>query len=178
VPRIAPIDDAGLRRRFVVLAALVYAQILLGATMRHMGGGLAIPDFPLSYGHVIPPFWNVPIALHFAHRVGALTVTVLVLMNVTAIWRRYRDHVELMRPAGILLLAVGAQVTLGAFVVLTGKQPIVNTLHVATGAIVLGTSLLLALRIWRVRFEASGAAEVWRFDVEPRAVALQKPVVR
>jgi cytochrome c oxidase assembly protein subunit 15 len=178
VPRIAPIDDAGLRRRFVVLAALVYAQILLGATMRHMGGGLAIPDFPLSYGHVIPPFWSVPIALHFAHRVGALTVTVLVLMNVTAIWRRYRDHVELMRPAGILLLAVGAQVTLGAFVVLTGKQPIVNTLHVATGAVVLGTSLLLALRIWRVRFEASGAAEVWRFDVEPRAVALQKPVVR
>jgi len=25
---------------------LIYVQILLGATMRHTGAGLAIPDFP------------------------------------------------------------------------------------------------------------------------------------
>ena len=50
--------------------ALVYVQILLGATMRHTGAGLAIPDFPLAFGHVIPPVWSPPIAIHFAHRVG------------------------------------------------------------------------------------------------------------
>ena len=34
--------------------ALVYVQILLGATMRHTGAGLAIPDFPLMFGHSCP----------------------------------------------------------------------------------------------------------------------------
>ncbi len=28
---------------------VIYVQILIGAVMRHMGAGLAIPDFPLSY---------------------------------------------------------------------------------------------------------------------------------
>src|SRR5438874_9107420 len=35
-----------------VLPLIVYGQILLGALMRHLGAGLAIPDFPLSFGHV------------------------------------------------------------------------------------------------------------------------------
>ena len=56
------------------------------------------------------------------------------------------------RPAWLVLAAVAIQVTLGALVVLTGKQSVINTLHVATGAIVLGTSLVLTLRAFRVRF--------------------------
>ena len=56
--------------------ALIYTQILLGATMRHTGAGLAIPDFPLMLGHLIPPHWDPKIAIHFSHRVGALVVVV------------------------------------------------------------------------------------------------------
>jgi heme A synthase len=33
---------------------LVYTQILIGATMRHTGAGLAIPDFPLMFGGIVP----------------------------------------------------------------------------------------------------------------------------
>jgi hypothetical protein len=40
-------------------------------------------------------------------------------------------------------------VTLGAFVVLTGMNPVVNTAHVVNGALVLGTSLVLTLRGYR-----------------------------
>jgi heme a synthase len=151
-PPVAPVDDAELRRRMVVTTAVIYAQVLLGAAMRHTGAGLAIPDFPLSFGHLVPPFWNSAIALHFAHRLGALVVTTLVLANMARLLKRHRDRPELIRPALILLAAVGLQVTLGAFVVLSGKQPIINTLHVATGAIVLGTSLFITLRAFRVRF--------------------------
>ena len=43
--------------------------------MRHTGAGLAIPDFPLMFGHLIPDHWSSAIAIHFAHRVGALLVT-------------------------------------------------------------------------------------------------------
>lgn len=141
-------DDA-LRRRLVLLTGTVYAQILLGATMRHMGAGLAIPDFPLAFGRVLPPVWTAHIAIHFAHRVGALIVTILVLATVTHIWSRHGIRRELVRPSWLLVIAVAAQVALGATVVLSARNEIVNTLHVAVGAIVLGTSLVLTLRTCR-----------------------------
>ena len=151
-PVAPPVDDARLRARAATLTTLVYAQILLGATMRHTGGGLAIPDFPLSYGHIIPPFWSAAIALHFAHRIGALVITLFVIAMVAYVWGRHGSRPELGRPAACLVLVVATQVTLGALVVLSGKQPVINTLHVATGATVLVTSLVVTLRAFRVRF--------------------------
>jgi cytochrome c oxidase assembly protein subunit 15 len=141
--------DASLRRRLIVLTAVIYAQILVGATMRHMGAGLAIPDFPLAFGRVLPPLWTVPITVHFAHRVGALVVTVLVLLTVAHIWSAHGRRRELARPAWLLTGAVATQVALGDTVVLSGKHEIVNTLHVAVGSIVLGTALVLTLRAHR-----------------------------
>jgi cytochrome c oxidase assembly protein subunit 15 len=157
MPATAPVDDRGLRARMVLLTGLVYGQILLGATMRHTGGGLAIPDFPLAFGHLVPPFWNTGIALHFAHRIGALVVSILAIANIVTVLRRHGRESALTRPAWLLLGAVATQVTLGAFVVLTGKQPVVNTLHVATGALVLATSLVLTLRAFRIRFDGPAA---------------------
>ena len=52
---------------------------------------------------------------------------------------------ELTRPAALLVLLVAVQVTLGAFVILSGKQPVINTAHVANRALVLVTSLALTL---------------------------------
>jgi heme a synthase len=147
-----PVDDRTLRARMTILTALVYGQILLGATMRHTGSGLAIPDFPLAFGHLVPPFWNAGIALHYAHRLGALLISVIAIANVVRIMRRHGDRSGLTRPAWLLVGLVAAQVTLGAFVVLTGKQPIINTLHVATGALVLATCLVITLRAFRIRF--------------------------
>jgi cytochrome c oxidase assembly protein subunit 15 len=148
------LQDARLRRRLTILAGAVYGQILLGATMRHLGAGMAIPDFPLSMGHWLPPIWTRSIAIHFAHRVGALVVTALVLVNAAYIWSAHADRPELVRASWFLIVAVAAQVTLGALVVLSGKQPAINTMHVATGAIVLGTSVVIMLRSYRGRFAA------------------------
>jgi cytochrome c oxidase assembly protein subunit 15 len=145
----APID-AALRRRLIVMTSLIYLQILVGATMRHMGAGLAIPDFPLAFGRALPPVWTVEIAVHFAHRVGALIVTIFVLANVTHIWSRHAGRSDLLRPSWLLVFAVATQVALGATVVLSGKHEIVNTLHVAVGSIVLGTALVLTLRVARL----------------------------
>src|SRR3954470_22965918 len=39
----------------VVAVAVVYGQLIVGAVMRHYQAGLAIPDFPLAYGKVLPP---------------------------------------------------------------------------------------------------------------------------
>lgn len=156
-PAMRPVDDSGLRTRMSWLTALVYGQILLGATMRHTGGGLAIPDFPLSFGQLVPPFWNTGIALHYTHRLGALLISIAVMANVLIIRRRHAGQSTLTRPAWLLVNLVAMQIALGAFVVLTGKHPVINTVHVATGALVLGTSLFLTLRAFRIRFE--GPAE-------------------
>jgi cytochrome c oxidase assembly protein subunit 15 len=152
-PHDTPVDDGRLRRWLLLLTAAVYGQILLGATVRHTGAGLAIPDFPLAYGQLVPPFWNPAVALHFAHRLGAVAVAALVVASAWRVWTRHRSRPELGQPAVVLAGAVLVQIALGGFVVLTGKQPIVNTLHVATGAIVLGTSLILTLRAFRARLE-------------------------
>jgi cytochrome c oxidase assembly protein subunit 15 len=148
----AAADDPMLRRIAAVTTAAIYVQILLGATMRHTGAGMAIPDFPLAFGHLIPPVWNTPVAIHFAHRMGALLVTGVIAATAGHVWHHHRGRLDLVRPAALLVLLVLTQATLGALVVLSGLQPFINTLHVVNGALVLGTSLVLTLRSFRPLF--------------------------
>src|SRR5260221_9962605 len=88
----------------------VYLQLIIGATMRHYRAGLAIPDLPLAYGHWLPPLtqsaldavnhqrvWNLNLEavtfaqvwLHFAHRVGAIVVSVALLSLIAMILKRH-----------------------------------------------------------------------------------------
>lgn len=151
----APADDAMLRGLATTTTVLIYTQILIGATMRHTGAGLAIPDFPLMFGHLVPDHWDPKIAVHFAHRAGALVVTGVVLGTSAFLWSRYRDRRELIRPAVLLLALVATQVTLGALTVLSRRDVWINSVHVVCGALVLTTSLVITLRSWRVKFAAA-----------------------
>jgi heme a synthase len=151
-------DDRRLQQVAAATTVLIYAQIIVGATMRHTEAGLAIPDFPWAFGHVVPPQWDAKIAVHFAHRVGALVVSMMILATTLHVFARRRSRGELVRPAALLLVLLAVQVTLGAFVVWTGKQFIINSLHVMTGASVLGTSVVLTLRAHRPRLTASAGA--------------------
>ena len=120
--------------------------------MRHTGAGLAIPDFPWMFGHLVPDHWSGAIAVHFAHRIGALIVAGTVFATSLYVWRRHQDRPELARPATLIMFLVIVQVTLGALTVISRRDPLVNSLHVVVGALVLTTSLLLTLRSWRIRF--------------------------
>jgi cytochrome c oxidase assembly protein subunit 15 len=142
----SPVNDPMLRRIAAITTILVYTQILVGATMRHTNAGLAIPDFPYAFGHLIPPVWNAKVAIHFAHRTGALVVTLAALATAGHVLYHHRARRELVRPALLLLFLLSMQITLGAFVIWSGKDPVINTAHVVNGALVLGTSLVLTLR--------------------------------
>ena len=144
-----------LRRMATTATVLIYVQVLLGATMRHTGAGLAIPDFPLMFGHLLPTHWDGRIAIHFAHRAGALVVTLATLATSAHVWYHHGDRRELTRPAALIVLLVAVQVTLGAFTVLSGRDVWINSAHVVCGALVLTTSLVLTLRSWRVRFASA-----------------------
>jgi cytochrome c oxidase assembly protein subunit 15 len=130
----------------VMTVAVIFLQLIVGAAMRHTAAGLAIPDFPLAFGKLIPPFDRPGVAIHFAHRVGALIVAACVLFTVARIWTRHRDEPALTRPAAFLAALLVLQVALGATTVWTRKSVLPTTFHVLCGALLLATSLVLALR--------------------------------
>lgn len=126
--------------------AIVFLQVLLGAIMRHLGAGLAIPDFPLAFGRVVPPLVTPYIAVHFAHRVGALIATIAVAWPVVRVMRQHRSEPALQRPtlvaSGLLLL----QWTLGALIIWSRRAVVPTTAHLVVGAGILASCLVLALR--------------------------------
>jgi cytochrome c oxidase assembly protein subunit 15 len=144
-------NDRTLQKVAVATTALIYGQVIVGATMRHTDAGLAIPDFPLAFGAFVPPHWDAKIAVHFAHRLGALVVSLMILATTMHVFAHERSRGELARPAALLVVLLAAQITLGAYVIWSGKQFIINSLHVMTGASVLATSLVLTLRAYRPR---------------------------
>lgn len=154
-----PVDRI-LQKLAVFTTAAIYLQIVVGATMRHTDAGLAIPDFPLAFGQLIPPQWDPKIAIHFAHRVGALIVSVLIAALTGHVFYHHRARRELARPAALLLALLVAQITLGALTVLSAKHYIINSLHVVTGACVLVTTLVVTLRAHRARFGAGDDASM------------------
>jgi cytochrome c oxidase assembly protein subunit 15 len=159
----------------VACAVAIYVQLVLGAMMRHYQAGLAIPDFPLAYGKLIPPtnsqeverarLWlllgpdqinadvfevTLPkIWLHFAHRIGALVVALIVLATAVKALRR-------QAPVGLRFLAMWlialliVQVTLGTLTVLWRKPADIASLHVAGGALLLMTTFVLLVRAMRL----------------------------
>jgi len=125
--------------------AFVYLQLILGALMRHTGAGLAIPDFPLAFGRVWPPLTSQAVVIHFLHRLGAVVVTLSIGWTVARILRAYRAEKRLLYPASVLTALLLMQLTLGALTIWTRRAVLPMTAHVAVGAAVLATSLLLVL---------------------------------
>ncbi|MBL9171281.1 MAG: COX15/CtaA family protein [Verrucomicrobiales bacterium] len=151
------------RNWMVVAVAGIFLQLLLGAAMRHQHSGLAVPDFPLAYGQLYPPtdpeflhrinqehaevtITPLQIHLHMAHRIGALSLLVLSAWVTFRIGRRVGGHAPGLRQ-GLLAWQglIWVQAILGACTVWTGKAADIATLHVVVGAVVLVTSVILAL---------------------------------
>lgn len=139
-------DPRGLAALAAVSAAAVFVQLVLGAVVRHTGAGLAIPDFPLAFGRLLPPLGAPEIAIHFAHRVGAVALGAV--LGGTVVWalRYHAGEPQLLRPA---LLAAGlfvAQVFIGGTIIWTHAAVAATTAHLVVGALLLATSVALAVR--------------------------------
>ncbi len=141
-------SGGGLRLIGKVLVAAVFIQIVLGALMRHLGAGLAIPDWPLSFGRVIPQMSSLEVATNFAHRTWGLIVAVLIFALAPAVMKRVIGGAR--NVYGLLVVAVSVQVALGGATVLLEKAPVLTSLHVVTGAFVLATCVVFALCAHRI----------------------------
>lgn len=153
---------SGICRTSWLLVGTVYIQLIIGAVMRHLKAGLAIPTFPRSglSGEWIPPFWNEGIALNFSHRIGALVITLIVITLFTLVFTKARRERCLTRPVGWLVFLIVMQIGLGAHIILKLRPPTITTLHVVNGAAVLATALLIALRATRLNHIISSTAKV------------------
>lgn len=144
----------------VSVVAGFFIQLLLGATMRHFGAGLAIPDFPLSFGRWMPADWTFPVAIHYAHRMGAFVMVGLVAALVARVYRLYWRQFTLMLYAGALMGVVWVQVMLGAMVIWLRRPLPLTTIHLVVGAFCLASSVALTVQLFRAAREArDGAAE-------------------
>jgi len=116
--------DARLRRLAIALTGSVYVQLILGAIVRHneARSGVAF------------------------HVVWAACVTVLMALTVAHVVRHHRLEPLLLRPALLAAGLLAAQIALGIVTLWSDLAVIPTTAHVACGAAVLASSLVLTLR--------------------------------
>jgi cytochrome c oxidase assembly protein subunit 15 len=148
---------AAVRRAGTWCCALLLAQLAIAAVMRHSFAGLAIPTFPFSTaaGGLLPGIWSFKVAIHFAHRVMAVILTIAVLWFASAIWRDRAASVGMRTAASALVSLLGLQILLGATVIWTRRDPMATTGHVMVGAATLATAFWLTWVAHRDAVEAS-----------------------
>ncbi len=162
-----PRPGRGLRYLSIALLVVMVCQLILGAIVRHSLSGLAIPDFPTAYGHLLPPTDASQVSpyslgqvwVHFAHRVWALVVVCLSLALVVRLNLRAAGQRLTKWPARVLLLLLGLQVAAGASVIWSGRYPEIATLHQALGAALLAVATWLVIRIHLLDHAASQQGE-------------------
>lgn len=178
----------------VLLVAVVYGQLFFGAMVRHTEAALAIPDFPTMGGQWIPKFdeamlthindWRLEqsfetgadlppatwmqVGLHFAHRVGAVLVTLAVLLFAWLALRNDEKQPYMVLWGYALVGLTLVQFMLGIMTVLTQRTPVITSFHVMTGAAVLAVATWAACRAY-----VPTAADEVSYDQVP---AGQQPV--
>jgi cytochrome c oxidase assembly protein subunit 15 len=155
----APGADPGtpsLRTLSALTAAVVYGQILLGALVRHSGAGLAIPDFPLAFGRLVPPLDSPLVVYAFAHRVGAVAAAACIVWLAVRLLDEGASLPALRRPALLLVALLALQILLGALTIWSRRAVVPTTLHLLSGALILVTTVVVAL--WTRRLLAAPGA--------------------
>jgi cytochrome c oxidase assembly protein subunit 15 len=148
--RISPVSEP-IQKTALAITILIYFQILVGAVTRHSGFGLAIPDWPLSNGQLLPADWSAAVILQFSHtRLGAGLVLILVSFFSFKVCREYTQEKTIFWPAAAAGLLVWVQCFLGILVVATEKSIIPTSVHVITGAALLASMLVLTLNSFRL----------------------------
>lgn len=147
----------------LLLLTIVFTQTILGAIVRHKQIGLTIPDFPTTFGHLIPNFNNIPynphmpyplsydefkfnIILNFFHtRILPLMITALVFLLFFIAKKSYMYNKQLIRSIYIVITQVIIQLSLGILVIWLKAPIILTVIHTAVGASILGIAVNLVL---------------------------------
>lgn len=166
---VAPIE-LGEREVFphaLLFTALVWIQLVVAAIMRHTDSGIAVLDFPTMGGAVIPSFGATmleavnalrrevnlypvsmfQVSIHLLHRLFAFVICFYALYIVFRVASRKRSRSKkVVLTARAVLALVVIQFILGLASLWTLTSPVLTSIHVLGGAILLGASVVLTLR--------------------------------
>ena len=144
------------RGRALLLAGLVFLQIIGGAFMAGTHSGRTYNEWPLMDGDFIPqgyaiqsPFWRNlfenPAAIQFNHR----TLAYIVLAVAFWVWISFKDS-KSVRPAMVIFLGVlGVQIALGIWTLLSVAPLNLSLLHQFTSIFVFLAAIGV---VWRSRY--------------------------
>jgi cytochrome c oxidase assembly protein subunit 15 len=130
--------------RFAVLLAIcTLFLVVAGASVTSNEAGLSVPDWPLSYGKVMPPMTGGVFYEH-GHRMVATTVGFLTI--ILAVWLWIADRRIWMRRLGLVALAaVIIQGIFGGLTVIYKLPKPVSISHACLAQLFFSTTVAIAL---------------------------------
>lgn len=152
--------------RFV--SAATFFLIVAGAMVTSTGSGLAVPDWPLSFGQFFPEMKGGVFFEH-GHRMIAGAVGVLTLLLSASLWKLETRRWVIWLGAAALG-AVALQALLGGITVLYGLPPYVSIFHAVLAQTFFCLTVAIAVltsRAW-ISHQTSGTQD----DVSVRNLAM------
>jgi heme a synthase len=151
----------GVYRFAVATASMTVVLLMAGALVTNNDAGDSVPDWPLAYHRLIPPFVG-GIRFEYSHRVVAGIVAIMTLL--LAVWITAKDRRPLAKRLGWIAVAlVVAQAVLGGIRVLEGDPIVSATAHATLAQIFFITLVGIAFYLspwWQSelpRLEESGS---------------------
>ena len=131
-----------------VTGLAIFAQMLLGSWVSGTGAGLAFYDFPLMDGSLWPPILANGQFVQVAHRGLAVAVALLVVWMARRVLRAFTARYP-RRLAALAVLLIAIQLGLGAANVWSRLSAVFVVPHLAVGAALWATTVMLYLAIRR-----------------------------
>src|SRR5438477_1356344 len=163
-----------LHRYAILVAVCTLVLVIAGASVTSKEAGLSVPDWPLSYGQVIPEMTG-GVLFETGHRLIAQVVGILTI--ILAVWIARVEQRKWMRTLGwIALSLVVAQGLLGGATVLLLQPPPISMAHACLAQLFFSVTVAIAVF----------TSKNWRQGPEPvedygwpslRSLALLTPVL-
>ena len=133
----------GLHRWSILLAICTLLLVVAGGLVTSRDAGLSVPDWPLSYGKLMPPMEGGILYEH-GHRMVATTVGLLTIVSM--IWLFRSERRRWLRWLGaIALAAVIVQGVLGGLTVILLLPWWISTAHACLAQLFFSTTVAMAL---------------------------------
>ncbi len=131
-------------QRFAQLTALAtFILLVAGGLVTSTDSGLAVPDWPLSYGTLLPPMVG---GIRYEHTHRVIAGLVALMIAALAMWLRVREPRRWVRRLGYgALAAVLTQAVLGGLTVLFLLPPAISVAHACLGPFVFCALVCLAI---------------------------------
>jgi cytochrome c oxidase assembly protein subunit 15 len=163
----------GLHRWSILLAFCTLLLVVAGGVVTSRDAGLSVPDWPLSYGKLMPPMEGGILYEH-GHRMIATTVGLFTIVSM--VWLFRVEKRRWMRWLGVVaLLAVIAQGVLGGLTVIYLLPWWISSSHACLAQLFFSTTVAMA--IFTSRWWLEGAAAVQEDPQFPiRGLSLAAPL--